>query len=206
LLETLLPQLALDLKAPSPPDLHLLFPARVESIQLEIGFGGGEHLTAQALAHPHAGFIGCEPFLNGMAKMLAAIEANQLRNVRLHFGDAIELLRWLPQNSLARIDILYPDPWPKRRHWKRRIIQDENLVLLARGLNAGAAVHFATDIADYAAWTLERFLRAPEFVWTAQRADDWRQPWPGYVMTRYEAKARRAGRMPNYFVFRRTAR
>ena len=140
-----------------------------------------------------------------MAKMLAAIEANAIRNVRLHFGDATELLDWLPDASLARVDILYPDPWPKRRHWKRRIIQDASIAALARIVRVGGSVHFATDIADYAAWTLERFLRAPSFAWTAERAADWREPWEEYVVTRYEAKAKREGRTPNYFVFWRTA-
>jgi tRNA (guanine-N7-)-methyltransferase len=140
-----------------------------------------------------------------MAKMLAAIDANAIRNVRLHFGDATELLDWLPDASLARVDILYPDPWPKRRHWKRRIIQDASIATLARIVRVGGSVHFATDIADYAAWTLERFLRAPSFAWTAECAAEWREPWEEYVATRYEAKAKREGRVPNYFVFRRTA-
>jgi len=205
LLETLLPRLAVDLSAPAPADLGTLFPDPVACTNLEIGFGGGEHLAAQAFAHPNTGFIGCEPFVNGMAKMLIAIQAKELRNIRLHFGDAIELLNWLPEASLAQVDILYPDPWPKRRHWKRRIIQDPSIVVLARVLSPGGAVHFATDIADYAAWVLERFMRSPSFEWAAERAADWREPWNGYVPTRYEAKARRDGRVPNYFVFRRTA-
>jgi tRNA (guanine-N7-)-methyltransferase len=205
LMQTLLPRLALDLKTPTPTDLASLFPHAVEQIRLEIGFGGGEHLAAQASAHSDVGFIGCEPFVNGMAKMLAAIEEQQLQNVRLHFGDAVELLEWLPDAALARIDILYPDPWPKRRHWKRRLLQDTTIAALGRILRQGGAVHFATDWADYAAWTLERFLHTPAFVWTAERAADWREPWPGYVRTRYEAKAKREGRNSNYFIFRRTA-
>jgi tRNA (guanine-N7-)-methyltransferase len=203
LMQTLLPRLALDRTTPAPADLAGLFPHAVEQVRLEIGFGGGEHLAAQARAHPDAGFIGCEPFVNGMAKMLAAIEDQQLQNVRLHFGDAVELLDWLPDAALARIDILYPDPWPKRRHWKRRLLQDATITALGRVLRAGGAVHFATDWADYAAWTLECFLRTPAFVWTAERAADWREPWPDYVTTRYEAKAKREGRISNYFIFRR---
>lgn len=206
LMQELLPKLALDLSAPAPADLTSLFPQRADAVRLEIGFGGGEHLAAQALVHPHLGFIGCEPFVNGMAKMLAAIEAHHIGNIRLHFGDATELLDWLPDGAIARTDILYPDPWPKRRHWKRRIVRDESIAVLARVLRAGGDVHFATDIADYAAWTLERFTRASTFRWTAECAADWREPWPGYVCTRYEAKARRDGRAPSYFVFRRENR
>lgn len=203
LMQTLLPRLALDLTTPAPADIAALFPHSIEQARLEIGFGGGEHLAAQAHAYPGVGFIGCEPFVNGMAKMLAAIEEQQLQNICLHFGDVVELLEWLPDAALARIDILYPDPWPKRRHWKRRLIQDATIAAFGRVLHAGGAVHFATDWADYAAWTLERFLRTPAFIWTAERAADWREPWPGYVTTRYEAKAKREGRIPNYFVFRR---
>jgi tRNA (guanine-N7-)-methyltransferase len=203
LMQTLLPRLALGLATKAPADLAVLFPHPIDEARLEIGFGGGEHLAAQARAHPEVGFIGCEPFVDGMAKMLAAVEEQQLQNIRLHFGDAVELLDWLPDAALARIDILYPDPWPKRRHWKRRLLQDATIATLGRALRAGGAVHFATDWPDYAAWTLERFLRAPAFIWTAERAADWREPWPGYVTTRYEAKAKREGRIPNYFVFRR---
>jgi tRNA G46 methylase TrmB len=111
-----------------------------------------------------------------------------------------------PDAALAGADILYPDPWPKRRHWKRRIVRDETIAALARVLCGGGEVHFATDIADYAAWTLERFARTRAFRWTAECAADWREPWPGYVPTRYEAKARLEGRASSYFVFRREDR
>jgi tRNA (guanine-N7-)-methyltransferase len=203
LYDTLLPKLALDIAKPAPQDLRTLFPVLVESVRLEIGFGGGEHLIAQALANPQIGFIGIEPFVNGMAKALAAIETRKLGNIRLFSGDAVELLSWLPPASLIRIDLLYPDPWPKRRHWKRRFIQDASLHALARILRRGGALHFATDIADYAAWALARVLRSPDFIWTAEQARDWQEPWAGYSPTRYEAKARREGRAPAYFTFRR---
>src|ERR1043165_8944979 len=124
---SLLPRLALDVSAPPPENLAALFPARADAVRLEIGFGGAEHLVAQAEANPHIGFIGCEPFVNGMAKALVAIEEGQLTNIRLHHGDAVELLAWLPVASLARVDLLYPDPWPKRRHWKRRFVSDANV-------------------------------------------------------------------------------
>lgn len=202
-LDTLLPRLALDLARLAPADPRTLFPVRVDAVCLEIGFGGGEHLIAQAEACPRAGFIGCEPFVNGMAKALAAIEARGLVNVRLHQGDATDLLDWLPAASLDRVDLIYPDPWPKRRHWKRRFVQAESIAALARVLATGGEFRFASDWPDYVSWTLQRVLRAPAFAWTARRADDWRSPWPGFVRTRYEEKALREGRVPCYLVFRR---
>ena len=114
------------------------------------------------------------------------------------------LLEWLPPASLARVDLIYPDPWPKRRHWKRRFVQDESIAAIARLLRPGGEFRFATDIPDYAAWTLARFARSPDFAWTAERADHWRLPWPGFSSTRYEAKAKRAGRAPCYLIFRRS--
>jgi tRNA (guanine-N7-)-methyltransferase len=202
LFETLLPRLALGLTNPPPSDLRALFPG-VDDVRLEIGFGGGEHLIAEAERHPHIGLIGSEPFVNGMAKALAAIEERKLGNIRLHHGDANELIGWLPPASLARVDLIYPDPWPKRRHWKRRFVQDESIARIARLLRPGGEFRFATDIPDYAAWTLVRLNRSPAFTWTAEQADDWRRPWPGFSGTRYEAKAKRAGRTPCYLVFKR---
>jgi tRNA (guanine-N7-)-methyltransferase len=202
LFETLLPRVALDLTKPAPADLRSLF-ASADDVRLEIGFGGAEHLIAQAQAHPNIGFIGSDAFINGVAKALVAIDAHKLANVRLHFGDASELLDWLPPAALARIDLLYPDPWPKRRHWKRRFIQEGSLRRLARLLRAGGELRFATDIADYAVYALARVLRSPDFVWTAEVASDWRRPWADFAGTRYEAKAKREGRVPAYFVFRK---
>ena len=203
LFDTLLPRIALDLTKPAPADLRALFAKPVDEVRLEIGFGGAEHLINQATANPRSGFIGSDAFVNAIAKALAAIDDNKLGNIRLHFGDASALLDWLPAGALARIDLLYPDPWPKRRHWKRRFIQDDSLKRLARILKSGGELRFATDIADYAAWALARVMRSKDFVWTAERADDWRQPWPDYSGTRYEAKAKREGRVPAYFIFRR---
>jgi tRNA (guanine-N7-)-methyltransferase len=202
LFDTLLPRLALDLAKPAPADLRTLFPA-AENVRLEIGFGGGEHLAAEAAREPGIGFIGSEPFINGMAKALSLIDAGKLANVRLHHGDASELMAWLPAASLARVDLLYPDPWPKRRHWKRRFVQDDSIAATARLLRPGGEFRFATDIPDYAAWTLARFARAPDFTWTAGQADDWRLPWANWPGTRYEAKAKREGRAPCYLIFRR---
>ena len=203
LFDTLLPKLALDLAKPAPADLRALFTAPPERMRLEIGFGGAEHLIAQAKANPQSGFIASDAFVNATAKALTAIDADKLGNIRLHFGDASALIDWLPAGGLSRIDLLYPDPWPKRRHWKRRFIQDDNLRRLARILAPGGELRFATDIADYAAYALARVLRSPDFEWTAEHADDWRKPWPDFAGTRYEAKAKREGRVPNYFVFRK---
>jgi tRNA (guanine-N7-)-methyltransferase len=203
LIETLLPRLAIDVSAPAPAQLALLFAVPVDDVRLEIGFGGGEYLIAQAQTHPRTGFIGCEPFVNGMAKALAAIEARGLANIRLHLGDAVPVIDWLPAASLAGIDLVYPDPWPKRRHWKRRFVQERTVADMARILRPGGDFRFVSDIPDYVAWTLARLLRSPDFVWTAERADDWRQPWPGFIRTRYEAKAVREERAPGYLVFRR---
>jgi len=202
LVASLLPKLALDLTRPAPSDLRMLFP-QADDIALEIGFGGGENFVREAAATPTTGFIGCEPFVNGMASALALIEASGLANIRLHRGDAVEVLDWLPASSIARVDLLYPDPWPKKRHWKRRFISDESLARLARVVTRGGIFRFATDIAHYAEWTLVRVLRSKDFEWTAERADDWRKPWAGYGGTRYEAKALREGRAPCYFVFRK---
>jgi tRNA (guanine-N7-)-methyltransferase len=201
LLETLLPRLAVDLTAPAPADLAGSFPSPATAVHLEIGFGGGERLIGQAQDNPQVGFIGCEPFVNGMAKALAAIEQLGLVNVRMHHGDATELLAWLPSAALRRVELMYPDPWPKRRHWKRRFVQDGSIGEIARVLEPGGEFRFATDWADYAAWTLERALRSPAFAWSAERADDWRLPWPDFGATRYEAKARREGRTSCYFTF-----
>lgn len=201
---SLLPQLAVNLRAPAPADLRTLFPCSVGCVGFEIGFGGGEHLVAEARAHTDIGLIGCEPFVNGMAKALALIDTHGCENVRLHFGDATDLLEWLPPACLLRVDLIYPDPWPKRRHWKRRFVQQESLQKIARVLHPGGEFRFVTDIPDYAAWTLERIRHTPQLVWTAERAVDWQQPWEGFTGTRYEAKAKREGRVPCYLIFRRT--
>jgi tRNA (guanine-N7-)-methyltransferase len=203
LFDTLLPRLALTLDTPAPADLATLFPNPVEAVRIEIGFGGAEHMIAEAERAPHTGFIGSDPFVNAMAKALAAIDARGLVNIRLHFGDAIFLIEWLPANSIARVDLIYPDPWRKRRHWKRRFVQDATLARIARILRPGGEFRFVTDWPDYAAWTLKHLMRARDFEWTAERADDWRKPWPGFTSTRYEAKAKREGRVPCYLIFRR---
>jgi tRNA (guanine-N7-)-methyltransferase len=203
LIEHLLPRLALDIGRPSPPDLAGLFDSGADAVRLEIGFGGGEHLLHEARLNPGSGFLGCEAYVNGMAKALAAIKAEGLHNIRLYHGDALDLIDWLPEGALSRIDILYPDPWPKRRHWKRRFISDDRIGRLGRVLRSGGELRFATDWAGYAEWALMRFIRSPLFRWTAERADDWRKPWPEFSGTRYEEKARKEGRPPCYLTFLR---
>ncbi len=197
------PALAVDLAVPSPVPLALLFPVTVGDVRLEIGFGGGEHLVAEALAAPGTGFVGVEPFVEGMAKAVSAIADGGLRNVRLYDGDAVHLLDWLPPGSLTRVDLLYPDPWPKRRHWKRRFVNPDNLDRIARALAPGGLFRVASDIDAYIEWTLFHLMRRPDFVWTAERADDWRKPFPRWPGTRYEAKAITAGRRSTYLSFGR---
>lgn len=205
LMTTLLPQLAIDIGQPAPGQAERLFAPGIASVRLEIGFGGGEHLLAEAAAYPTTGFIGCEPYINGMAKILAQIDQQGLTNIRLFAGDAAELLAWLPQASLTRIDLIHPDPWPKRRHWKRRFVQDQTIAAMVRVLTSDGEFRFVSDIDHYCAWTLGHFQRSADFAWTAERADDWRKPWPGYTMTRYGRKAEREGRRASYLIFARSA-
>jgi len=203
LIEHLLPRLALDIASPALPHPGELFDPRASEVRLEIGFGGGEHLVAEARAFPSHGFIGCEPYVNGMAKILAQIEAHNIGNIRLLAGDAAELLAWLPPRSLLRVDLIHPDPWPKRRHWKRRFVQDATVAAMARVLKPQGEFRFVSDIDDYCAWTLSHLLRSSDFVWTAERAVGWLKPWDGYTMTRYGQKAEREGRKATYLRFRR---
>jgi tRNA (guanine-N7-)-methyltransferase len=205
LIAELLPRLSLDIATASPADLGKLFDPKVERVRLEIGFGGGEHLIAEAKAFPEIGFIGCEPYVNGMAKILARIEAEAVHNIRLVAGDAAELLAWLPPKSLQRIDLIHPDPWPKRRHWKRRFVQDATIAAMALALKPDGEFRFVSDIDDYCAWTLLHLARSADFSWSAERADHWRRPWPDYTMTRYGRKAEREGRIAAYLCFKRDA-
>ena len=155
---------------------------------LEIGFGGGEHMASQAARAPDVLIVGCEPFLNGVASAVRHVAEQGLKNVRIHDGDARELTARLPNASLDRVFILFPDPWPKARHHKRRIVQPEMVVELARVLKPGGQLRFATDVAGYADWALERILASPDFDWPAQKADDWRVAPADHITTRYEEK------------------
>ena len=185
-------------------DPRSLFGMPPSGLRMEVGFGGGEHLAAEAERHPAIGFIGCEPFRNGVARMLERIETRCLSNVRLYPGDAGDLLDRLPDQCLDGLDLFYPDPWPKRRQRRRRFVSDQNLGRLARTLRLGASFRFATDIDDYAGWVLARVLRSQLFTWNARNAEDWRRPWAGWPSTRYEAKALRESRRPVYLTFVRT--
>jgi tRNA (guanine-N7-)-methyltransferase len=203
-LDTLLP--ALRLPEGPIPDPEALFAHPVREVRLEIGFGGAEHLIASARANPDVGFIGCEPFVNGLAKALAAISTHGIRNIRLWDADAAPLLKRLPEAALARVDLFYPDPWPKRRQRKRRFVSDATLADIARVLRDGGEFRFASDIDDYVGWTLARLADCAELEWMAGRASDWLTPHEGWVRTRYETKAVIAGRVPGYITARRAVR
>jgi tRNA (guanine-N7-)-methyltransferase len=200
-----LPRLALDVTRPI-QDPCALFARRPEAIRVEIGFGGAEHLVHEASRNPQIGYIGCEPFLNGVAKLLAQVEERGLSNIRIHHGDAREALVRLPDASIDRVDVLYPDPWPKWRQRKRRFLSSANIVEIARVLRPGGALRFATDIDDYAGWTLARTIHDAAWRWeeAAAGARAWTTPWEGWPGTRYEAKALREGRPPVYLTFTRT--
>lgn len=193
----------LDLAQPAPVGLAALFDHQPTAFRLEIGFGGGEHLLAHALRRKDAGFIGVEPFVNSMAKMAAAMEEASADNIRLFGDDATLLLDWLPDACLDGIDLLYPDPWPKTRHWKRRFINEKNLDRFARVMKPGALFRFASDIDTYINWTLHHALARDDFRWCVTDARSWRTPFPHWVRTRYEAKAIREGRTPCYLIFER---
>lgn len=203
-LNTVLPELRVDMSVQPPDVLSALFPVAVERVRLEIGFGGGEHLVHRAVENPSTGFIGVEPFVNSMAKLLGRVHELDLQNVRVHDDDATELLDWLPDACLDQIDLLYPDPWPKKKHWKRRFVSQVNLDRFRRVLKPGGIFCFASDIDTYVNWTLLHCRDHGGFEWTAENAADWLSPYSGWPGTRYEAKARREGRSSAYLTFRRT--
>jgi tRNA (guanine-N7-)-methyltransferase len=201
LLETLLPRLQLALESGRDPRTY--FSKTVSDVWLEIGFGGGEHLFWQAEANPQIGVIGAEPYVSGVAKLLSkvAVSPNQAANISLYMEDASDIIEALPDACLARVFVLFPDPWPKTRHHKRRFIQTAMLDQLARVMKQGAELRFGTDDNSYLVWTLERLSAHPAFAWLAQSASDWRarpQDWPE---TRYEAKAIRAESTCTYLRF-----
>ena len=187
LIDTMLPRIALPDPRDVPIDPAAIMPEAAQ-VWLEIGFGGGEHMAAQAAANPETLVLGAEPFWDGAASALRHVDEQGLANVRLHVGDARDLLAALPETALDRIFIMFPDPWPKLRHHKRRLIQPDTVEALARVLKPGGALRFATDWADYADWTLERMAASSAFQWNAERADDWRVPPVDHVTTRYETK------------------
>jgi tRNA (guanine-N7-)-methyltransferase len=199
--EASLPEL--DIQLDGELDPKTLFPD-ARNIILEIGYGGGEHLALEASRHPDTGYIGCEVFTGGIGKMVQAINAQALTNIRLYTDDALKLLMALPEASLDEVFLLYPDPWPKTRHHKRRFVSPTTLAELARVIRPGGQFHFATDIEDYANWTLAHIVRTPAFSFAPEHASSWHEPYPGWQATRYEQKARREGRLVSfYFSFER---
>lgn len=186
--------------ARAPLDLDALFGGR--DVWLEIGFGGGEHLVHQAAGNPGIGIIGCEPYINGVAMLLGKIRAAGVGNLRVYPGDARDLFDVLPAGSIDRAFLLYPDPWPKTRHHRRRFVTREHLEPLVHALKPGAEFRVATDIPDYVRQTLEEVPRSG-FDWLARRPSDWREPWGDWLSTRYEKKALREGRVPHYLTFRK---
>ncbi|MEM9138723.1 MAG: tRNA (guanosine(46)-N7)-methyltransferase TrmB [Pseudomonadota bacterium] len=188
----------------TPLDLGALYP-KASEIWLEIGFGGGEHLLAQAQANPDVQIIGAEPFINGVAKLLAAIERAGVTNLAVTDQDARHVMDVLPDGGIARAFLLYPDPWPKARHHKRRFVNPAQMDMLARVMAPGAHLRVATDIADYVRHSLQVLGKDARFEWTAQSPRDWREPWPDWPSTRYEAKALREGRTPHYLTFQRSS-
>jgi tRNA (guanine-N7-)-methyltransferase len=203
LTEEMLPRLRLALNTPAPRDLRAVFPVQVGDVWLEIGFGSGEHLLWQSAHHPDVGLIGCEPFINGVASLLGGIEDYGLKTVRVHDGDAREVLAWLPDASIGRAFILFPDPWPKKRHAKRRLVSPALVADLARVIRSGGILRFASDDMGYAGEALLSVLQKETFAWQADTAADWRvrpEDWPE---TRYERKALSEGRNPVYLTWQR---
>jgi len=184
-----------------PIELHEVFGDH--EVWLEIGFGGGEHMVHQASLNPDVGIIGCEPYINGVAMLLGKIREAKTQNVAVYPGDVRNMFDVLPENSISRAFLLYPDPWPKTRHHKRRFVTPEHLTPLAKCLKKDAIFRVATDIPDYVRQTLDEVPRHG-FDWLAERPDDWRQPWSDWISTRYEQKALREGRVPHYLTFRKT--
>ena len=205
LVEGLLPPLRLDLNTPTVPADRLaerLMPG-ARAVWLEIGFGGGEHLIAQSEVHADVAFIGCEPFIDGVVKVLSAIEERKLGNIRLHDDDARDVLRWLPEASIDRAFVLFPDPWPKAKHRKRRLVSAATLALLARVMKPGAELRVATDIGDYARTILQAMAQQSAFRWTAMCPADWRIQGDDWPVTRYQQKANREGRCSYFLRFER---
>ena len=207
LFETLLPKLALHLILGTDPRSYFSPPRvrgdeiRVEDVWLEVGFGAGEQLLWQAQRHPDVGLIGAEPYESGVAKLLSKLALEPLKNIRVHMGDARDVIEALPQASLGRVFILFPDPWPKTRHHKRRFLQMETLDALARVMRPGAELRFASDDAPLLEYTLERLMAHRAFAWTATRAQDWLSRPADWPPTRYEAKELHG--KPAYLEFRR---
>jgi tRNA (guanine-N7-)-methyltransferase len=203
LLEHVLPRVGLDLSSACPGAATALFARPRSEVWLEIGFGGAEHLIWQAVRNPNVGLIGCEVFEDGVVKALANVEECGLDNVRLAVEDARDVLRWLPERSLTRVFVLFPDPWPKKRHVKRRLVSGPLLRLLLHAMSPGAELRISTDIGDYARTMLLAVREFPELAWEASGPEDWRVRGPDWPATRYEGKALAEGRRCYFFRFRK---
>jgi tRNA (guanine-N7-)-methyltransferase len=207
LLAELLPRLRVTLPpAGAALDLAGLFPRPRSQLWLEVGFGSGEHLVEQAARHPEIGFIGCEVFVNGVAALVGQVERRELANIRVFDDDARLLMVALPEASIDRAFLLFPDPWPKTRHAKRRFIGPDNLATMARILADGAEFRIATDDVGYVRWTLQQLIGHPDFLWLAAGPRDWHNPPQDWLETRYQRKAVVAGRQPVFLCFRRLPR
>jgi tRNA (guanine-N7-)-methyltransferase len=200
LAENLLPRIAITLPDPGPLDPATLFPTP-PAVWLEIGFGAGEHLAAQAEQHPRVGLIGCEVFENGVARLIGEIACRGLDNIRIFADDARLLVDCLKPASIGRVFILFPDPWPKERHHKRRLVAPATLDRLALVMQPGAELRLATDDPSYLVWMLEHLTAHPDFLWAARTPADWRERAGEWPATRYEEKARAAGRAPVFLRF-----
>ena len=192
-----------DLSEPPPARIDSLFSVPIRDIWLEIGFGGGEHLQYQAGAHPDIGFIGCEPFITGVAKLIHGIETSRLKNILVYDDDANHVLDWLPPASIGRVYVLFPDPWPKKRHRKRRLLNEDGIRRIARAMRPGARFHFASDIADYAEMVQNGIAASQYFDCEPGLLQERPADWP---LTRYAEKAVETGRRCQFFIFTRNSR
>ncbi len=205
-LESALPQLALpkdDLRGGGDIDPGIWFEVPEKPLVIEIGFGNGEHLAAMMREYPENNYIGAEPFINGMAAFLKEISSEAKGNVRVHMDDALQVIKSIRPTTVDAIYILNPDPWPKTRHHKRRIVNPDNLNAFARVIRPGGKLVMSTDVDDLAEWMLTHTFRHPAFEWSAEKLSDWTRPPPGWIETRYEQKGRAQGRRQSYLIFER---
>lgn len=202
-IEIILPETASQQQQILPQEL---FDSSKDDYWLEIGFGKGEHLAWQAEQHPNLGIMGCEPFLNGISGLVDHVDQKNLKNVRIFTEDARLLMDHLPDQCLGRAFILFPDPWPKARHYKRRFVGPGNIAVLARLLKDGAELRIASDHKDYCRWTMAHMLNSEDFLWVSDQADDWQKRPDDWPATRYEIKAKAQGRKSRYLRFIRKPR